>query len=158
MAEGKTPEDEAPEGLGGWLILVGIGSLIAPMRVVVLLLYSYSAIVGSGAWSAIAADNPWWAAVLVVEAAVNVALIAAWAVAAYLFFSKKRLFRPWYIGLLAFSLGFLVADTLVMKLVLPQVPLFDADTLRSFAQGAVAAAIWIPYMLASKRAAATFVR
>jgi len=157
MAQGKTLEEPAPEGLGGWLILVGIGIVIAPVRIVVLLVSSYGAVVGSGAWSVLAAERPWWAAVLVAETVINVGLIAAWLFGAYLFFSRRRLFRPWYIGLLAFSLGFLVADTLVMKLVLPEVPLFDAETVRSFAQGAIAAAIWIPYMLVSRRAAATFI-
>ena len=83
--------------------------------------------------------------------------VLVWLFIAFLFFSKKKLFPKLYIGMLLFSLVFIVLDALAIKMVMPSEPVFDPDTLKELLRTVVASAIWIPYMLVSKRVKATFI-
>jgi hypothetical protein len=88
----------------------------------------------------------------------NGALILAWTFMAFLFFSKKRTFPKWYIGIVVFTLFFIVVDALAIKSVLPNEPVFDPDTTKEFSRTLGITLIWVPYMLVSKRVKATFVK
>jgi|SRR5690625_350723 len=151
------------EGLRGWLILVGLGVVLSPLIMAITILPTYSHIFSSGLWSAVAtqtskAYNPAFAALLIVELTVNCALIVAWVFAAYLFFSKKKAFPKVFIGIVAFSLLFIIVDVCTVKALLPTVHIFDSNTMGQFVRSLIVALIWIPYMLISRRVQATFVR
>ena len=75
----------------------------------------------------------------------------------YLFFTKKRLFPKAYIAISLAAIAFILLDAGVAKLVIPAVPMFDTETVTNLVRASVAAAIWIPYMLVSKRVKATFI-
>jgi len=155
-------EDKNLEGLGGWLILVGIGVVVTPLRIGALLLKTFPPIFSGGAWEALTtpgyeAYSPLWAPILLSEIVINTGLVLVSLYLMYLFFSKRRVFPKWYIGILVFSLIFIVIDAWVVKLVMPNEPMFGPGTMKAFLQALVTSLIWIPYMLISKRVKATFV-
>ncbi len=88
----------------------------------------------------------------------NGALVFAWIFVAFLFFSKKKAFPKWYIGMLLFTLVFILVDAMAIKAVLPNEPIFDPETVKELGRTLIASFIWIPYMLVSKRVNATFVK
>ena len=158
VAEGKSLE-----GLGGWLVLVGLGIIVAPLRIIGLLFPIYYEIFSNGSWELLTtpgtdAYNSLWAPIIYGEIAINGALVVAWIFVGYLFFSKKKVFPKWFIGMLLFTLVFIVVDAFAIKLVLPNEPVFDPDTVKELGRTIIGSLIWVPYMLVSKRVKATFVK
>jgi len=150
------------QGLGGWLILVGIGAVVGPFQLLFIMATLYLPIFSDGTWSALTTAgseyyNALWAPILVGEIAFNTAMIAASFYLMYLFFSKQRNFPRLYIAIAVVSLVFIPIDAWFVSFVLPGEPMFDPETAKEFARTAVVALIWIPYMLVSKRVKATFV-
>ncbi|GIL04946.1 MAG: hypothetical protein BroJett031_14660 [Betaproteobacteria bacterium] len=156
-------EERNLEGLGGWLVLVGLGIIISPLRVIGIVFPVYSEIFSNGSWEALTtpgteAYNPLWAPILLGEMLINGGLVLAWIFVAFLFFSKKKAFPKWYIGMLLFTLAFILIDALAIKAVLQNGPVFDAETTEEFGRSLIVTLIWVPYMLVSKRVKATFVK
>ncbi|HEY9098724.1 MAG TPA: DUF2569 domain-containing protein [Thiobacillus sp.] len=155
-------EEKKLEGLGGWLILVALGIIISPLRIVGELFPIYADMFSNGAWAALTtpgteAYDPLWSPILSAEMVINGGLVLAWGFIAFLFVTKKRVFPKWYIGILLFTLVFIVIDALVIQAVLPNEPVFNADTTKEVGRTVFAVLIWVPYMLISKRVKATFV-
>lgn len=151
------------EGLSGWLILVGLGVILSPLIILGTVLPTYFEIFSNGAWGVLTtpgstAYNPMWAPLIIAEIVVNIGLVVAWVIAAALFCLKKKAFPKLYIGLFLFSLAFILLDAVAVKYVLPSVPVFDPATAQQFGRTLIAALIWMPYMLLSKRVKATFIR
>lgn len=156
-------EEKNLEGLGGWLALVGLGIIISPLRIIGQIFPTYSEMFSNGGWAALTTPgtevyNPLWAPILFGEMAINGGLVLVWGFIAFLFFSKKAVFPKWYIGILLFTLAFILIDALVIKAVLPNEPVFDAETTKELGRSLFVTLIWIPYMLVSKRVKATFVK
>lgn len=150
------------QGIRGWLILVALGVIIAPIRIAILMATTYPELFSDGTWQAITDQagqsyNPRLATLLIIEIVVNAAFIVAWLFAAYLMFTKKAFFPKWYIGLLLLSLVFIFLDTFFTTWAVPEVEMFDPDTVKEIAKTALDVVIWVPYMLVSKRVKATFV-
>jgi len=155
-------EEENLEGIKGWLILIAIGIVITPVRMVMSILPTYSEIFSTGIWDALTTQgsevyNSLWAPILILEILGNSGMLLVWLYIAYLFFSKKIIFAKWYIGIAIFSLAFIVADAFAIKLVMPDEPVFDPDTTKELFRSLFMVAVWVPYMLLSKRVKATFV-
>jgi len=155
-------EEKNLEGLGGWLILVGIGIIFSPLKIIASTFPIYSDLFSSGNWEMVTtpgseAYNPLWAPILLGEIFINCTLVIAWVFIAFLFFSKKSLFPKWYIGILLFTSAFILVDALAIKAVMPNEPVFDPYTLKEFGRTIIIAIIWVPYMLVSKRVKATFI-
>ncbi|MGF1794050.1 DUF2569 domain-containing protein [Photobacterium frigidiphilum] len=151
------------DGLGGWLILVGIGIIISPLRIVTLIFPIYTDIFSNGVWEVLTTPgtevyNSLWAPVLMGEVVINGGLVIAWLFMAFLFFSKKKVFPKWYISIMVFTLLFIFLDALAMNAVLPNEPVFDPETIQEFVRQLIATIIWVPYMLVSKRVQATFIK
>lgn len=153
---------EKLEGIGGWLILVGLGVVFSPIRIVKQVIPSYVEMISNGSWAALttpgsASYSPAWLPILLLESTINCALIVAWVVIAIQFFTKKARFPKLYISILCFTIVFQLFDAWVITLVRPSLEVFDRETVRELGRSVVAALIWIPYMLRSKRVKATFV-
>jgi hypothetical protein len=153
--------DQKLNGLGGWLILIGIGVVFGPLRLAFVLLTLYLPFFFDGTWELVTQPSSEYyvaglGSFLIVEIAVNFILMLASCYLAYLFFSKRAAFPRWFIGLAVFSLVYIVADALASAYVFPDEPMFDPDTLRELARSLITVTLWIPYMLISKRVAATF--
>jgi len=151
------------EGIRGWLILVAIGVVVSLIRILALIMTTYPEILTSGIWEALTVEgndafHPLWAPILTAEIIFNSALVLAWLYTAYLLFSRRRGFPNWYIGIAVFSLVLIICDAFAIKLVLPDEPVFDPETLKDVARSASMVLIWVPYMLVSKRARATFTK
>jgi hypothetical protein len=155
-------EEKNLEGIGGWLILVAIGIVITPIRIIMLVITTYSEIFSTGTWEALTTQgsevySPLWAPILIGEILINSGIILVWLYMAYLFFSKKKSFPKLYIGIAVFSLIFIIADAFAIKLVLPSEPVFDPDTVKELMRSLIMVVIWVPYMLVSKRVKTTFI-
>ncbi len=148
---------------GGWLVLVGFGLIVSPIRLIWSLFPMYFEIFTNGSWEVLTTPgtdvySSLWAPVLLAEIVLNCGLIISWLYAIYLFFQKKKAFPTVYITIAACSLAFIILDALAIAAVLPDEPLFDADTSKELLRGFISAFIWIPYMRISKRVKATFTR
>ncbi|WP_376690613.1 DUF2569 domain-containing protein [Wenzhouxiangella sp. EGI_FJ10409] len=155
-------ENRGPEGLGGWLILVGIGIVVGPFRMAFIMLETYRELGANGTWEILTTQGsgfyyPELAALIVVEMVVNLAILAASVYVAYLFFTKRRSLPAWYIGVAVFSLVFVLVDAIVVSAMLPDMPLLDSETAREMGRSLIQVCVWVPYMLVSKRVKNTFV-
>jgi hypothetical protein len=156
-------EHRKPSGLGGWLILVAIGLIFSPLRLVAFFLQTFVPLFQDGAWGALTTPGSeqyhvLWAPLLIFEIVANLGFIVAHVVLAFLFFRKSRLFPKTYIALALINLCFIIIDTWFVSFVLPDEPMLDPDTTKEIVRSLVSAAIWVPYMMVSKRVKNTFVK
>ncbi|WP_278043551.1 DUF2569 domain-containing protein [Legionella erythra] len=126
---------------------MAIGIVLSPIRIVNSLLTTYPQIFSSGTWEALTtkgsdAYNPLWGPVIIGELLINCILIMLLLYLAYMFFSKSRNFPKWFIGIAIFSMVFIVADAFAVKMVLPNEPVFDSDTIRELMRSVIVAVIW----------------
>ena len=153
----QTNDNDAPKGIGGWLILVAIGLAVAPVRLLKETIAPIHEMLTDGSWSALAEMYPYLGALMIGELVINSLLICGSFWLIYLFISKHYLFPRIYIVLIAMSLAFLLIDTWLVTWLVPEVPMFDEATILDLLRGTIVAMIWIPYMLVSRRVKATFV-
>lgn len=149
-------------GLGGWLILVGIGVVISPIRLLATLIPNYKPIFEDGTWEALTtkgseAYTPYFSSLLVGEIVFNTIMVAASIYLIYLFFSKHYFFPKLYIGIVVASLIFIPLDAWLVTKVFPSEPMFDPETTKELGRSLITGVIWVPYMLFSKRVKVTFV-
>jgi hypothetical protein len=149
------------EGLGGWLVLVAIGIVLSPLQIIILLSGSMD-MFSNGTWDVLTtpgteAYNSLWGPMIIAEMSINIGLIIAWIYIAFLFFGKKMAFPKWYISILLFTLVFIFIDALAVSSLIPNEPIFDADTGKEFIRSLFVVMVWVPYMMISKRVKTTFV-
>jgi len=154
--------EAALTGIGGWLIPVGIGLVARPVMSVVNLVRLAPAL-SAGAWDRLtdpsgAAYHPLWASVLLFEVAANVAIAVASVLLTALFIQRRRSFPRAFVALLAAQAVVILVDLAGAALV----PGGDAGSPASGVRLAVSAlassAVWICYVLRSRRVKLTFVR
>lgn len=150
------------KGLRGWLLLVAVGVILTPIRLIFVQLPEYNELFDDGTWDALTTVeseiyHPLWAPLLTGEIIFNFFMLFASLYLVYLFFSKHYLFPKVYIAIVLITLVFIPIDAWLVTLILPNEPFFDPQTLQEFIRVSVSALIWIPYMLVSKRVKATFV-
>lgn len=150
-------------GIGGWLILVAIGIVLAPLSISFDLFSTYIPLFINGSWSMLNNPNseiynPSLASFVVVELIANIVFVLICSYIAYLFFTKKQALPKWYIGFLILYPIFIIADAYFLTYILPEIPVFDQDTVTQVARSLITCAILIPYIMISKRVGATFTR
>jgi len=155
-------DNEVEKGIRGWLILVAIGVVLGPIRLLVTAIPVFQPIFTDGTWAALTTVgsevyNPLWAPLLIGEISYNVAIFLASLYLAFLFFTKHYRFPVVYISIVVVSLVFIVLDAWFIQFIVPNEPMFDPATLKEFLRVLIAGIIWVPYMLLSKRVKATFV-
>jgi hypothetical protein len=150
------------KGLRGWLILVGIGLIIAPLRISFTYGPMFYSIFTDGSFEVL--TNPsseqyhaLWGPLLIFEVIYNSSMVAVSVFLIYLFFTKNYLFPKVYIAMVLLSLFFIPLDAWLGSFVITDEPMFDPHTTKEFARTLVSAVVWVPYMLISKRVKATFV-
>ncbi|MFN3581823.1 MAG: DUF2569 domain-containing protein [Pseudomonas sp.] len=156
-------KDDELKGLGGWLILLGIGLVISPIRLLFVLIPTYKPIFEDGTWEAVTNPAsidyiPHLAVLLIGEMAANTVVILAFFYLIYLFFSKHYLFPKVLICVAAVSVIMIPLDAWLVTKVFPDEQMFDPETTKEFLRSLVFAGIWIPYMFLSKRVQQTFVK
>lgn len=156
MAQGEK------KGLGGWLILVGLGVVITPVKLLYNFIPVFVPIFTDGTWEALTNEesesyHPLFKSLLLGELTFNLCLVIATIYLIYLFFTRHYRFPVIYIAVLAVSIAVIPLDAWISSYVLPNEPIFDRETTTELARAAISGLIWIPYMLLSKRVKATFV-
>jgi hypothetical protein len=148
---------DGPEGIGGWLILPVIGLFVTPLRGLIQL-KDYAGISDSFPLLSSAQQT-----FIIIEILLSVALtIVLPVVLLVLLFSRKRSFPKLYAfwGISIFV--FIVADLMAVKALFGDmfaasgVELFEETTIQALIGGLVLAAVWVPYMLNSRRVRNTF--
>ncbi len=150
------------KGLGGWLILICFIILLTPPTIIFDVVPTYIEIFAEGTWqNIINVDSldysPLLATVIIIEIIYNFLMVLVSAILLYLFIAKNSIF-PWvFIVWFGSSLIFLPLDEWLIYIIYPKDPMFDPEILEGYFRELVGAAVWIPYMLKSKRVKATFV-
>lgn len=155
----------APRGLGGWLVLVGLGVVFAPFRILLTVYQDYYVPIASGTFRDFLdpSSEVYRAGVLeflIFEGAANAAMLLLTLLLVFGFFRTKTWFPRIYIFVILASVVVLFADSLGAMWLFPEVDsseVFDKVTVREIGRSVVSACIWIPYMLVSKRVKNTFV-
>ena len=151
------------EGLGGWLILVGFGLAVTPLRILVLVLKDLLPAMTGETWAMLTTPgteiyHPLWAPLLYFEVLGNLFFIGAALVLLVLFFKRKKIFPTLMIGFYLFNLVFIGVDAIVGEMIPFIAEQSDPESAKEVIRSVVGALIWVPYFLVSKRVKATFTR
>jgi hypothetical protein len=154
--------DPKLNGLGGWLVLVGLGLVFSPC----VLLFNLDHSIGSfSLWKWHALTNPdgvsyqpIWGPLLTLEFLGQITILTLDIFAIVLFFQKRRIFPRWFIALLAVNALFVVADAIGAQFMKTVSPALTASLSRNIMRSFIGCCIWIPYMLKSLRVKTTFIR
>jgi Protein of unknown function (DUF2569) len=154
--------DHKLNGLGGWLVLVGIGLVFSPCRLLFNIVHS-SGSFSLWKWHALTNPDgvsyqPIWGPLLTLELLGQISILTLEMFVIVLFFQKRRIFPRWFIALLAVNALFVVADAIGVQFLKTMPPGTMASLSRNIAQSFIGCCIWIPYMLKSLRVKTTFVR
>lgn len=154
---------ERVTGLGGWLIVVGIVIVVSPLLIIVTAYPPYIEMLTGGSWTYLttpgsAGYHPRWALVLFAEGLANLAMVLGWFAAGYLFLSRRRKFPDLYIGVLLFTIVYIMGDAIAVKSILPTQPAFSRETAAHLIATLIVCVLSIPYMLVSRRVRDNFVR
>lgn len=149
-------------GLRGWLILVGIGVVLTPIRLAFTGIPTFLPLFSDGTWEALTTPgsdyyHSGWFWLLSGEMLFNIVALLLSLLLAYWFFTRDHRFPKLYIALISLMLISILVDAWAVSLIVPDEPMFDDETGKDLYRTLLAAVIWIPYMLISKRVKATFV-
>ncbi len=150
----------ALNGLGGWLILVGVGILIAPFKMLFEMaktLPSY----GASTWASLTTTDGvsyhyLYAPTLLLELVTNIVFVVFGILLIWLFFSRKRWFPALFVLLTITHVAVIWGDALLARAI-PAVESRGGEWtshLRDFLAGL----LWVGYMFRSRRVQQTFVR
>ena len=161
--EAKNEKINELEGIKGWLILVGIGIVLSPLRLVVSLNQAYKPIFENGVWEKLTTEGsenyiPNFQTLIIGEGIYNTCLILVSIYLIYLFATKNNKFPKLFIAIGVASVIGLLADSYFTTLVISNVEVFDYETAKELTKTIVGYGIWIPYMLKSQRVKNTFVK
>ena len=149
-------------GLGGWLFFVGLGLLISPISVCSVLLTEFLPLFSTEFFSSVTSEIsedyiPGYSFLISYEILGSLILIFASFYLLFLYFKQSKFFPSYYIYLRLFAVIHIALDIIFFKMIFPEEPMFDPSTARDLSQGILSAAIWIPYMLRSRRVKNTFI-
>lgn len=162
--ESVNPYHYGPEGLGGWLILVGFGRVLAPFLLSRTILNTYLPIVASGELDKLSQPgnigySSLWRPTILFELCGNSIFLIFGIVLLILFFCRKKSFPKVFIAFSIITVLFAVADSALASQLQSSVSIdLKMNDPSQLVQSVVPALIWIPYMLKSVRVKNTFVR
>lgn len=155
-------DTDGPRGLGGWLILPIIGLFVSIVNIGRTLTEDTLPVFSDGTWQLLTSPGseyyvPGWGALIIVELLGNLLLLGAAVALIILVFSKSPRFPTFYIYFLVFNAVFVIGDVVAAHLVVALSAEESIDLGSQVLRAVLGAAIWIPYMLKSKRVKNTFV-
>lgn len=161
-AEGAAAEEgtlkAGPIGIGGWLLLPLLGLFLAPVRGVQYFA-SYGEVIAAWPFHGLSQSL-----VTVFELmSTAILLFAAHAILLLFMFKRLQIFPGWFMVWGATFPPVQIADPILVYLAFPEAfsdsdsVIFDGESVREISRSVWACAIWIPYMMRSKRVANTFV-
>jgi hypothetical protein len=157
------PSVDAPAGLngiGGWLILLAIGHVLLPLRFLKTGVDLIFTTMNTNSWRSLTDPieptyHAWWAPTLLFELFFNLGALIFAALLLTLFFTKRAAWPRAYVLFLIVNLMGAIIDIVVAGRI-PAAAQSVVTSISSLVPSIVAAAIWIPYVLLSKRVKATF--
>jgi hypothetical protein len=138
---------DGPKGIGGWLILPTIGTVVSPFAMAY-----WSFETGRALSTSLA---PTLLTFIAIETVFNISLVVAWIVAIVMLFKHKRIYPKLFVALLAIGLVGTAVDLVVVAAAFDV--RVDANDIKGLVRSVVGLAIWGPYMFISKRVLNTFV-
>lgn len=148
-----------PSGLSGWLILIAIGLVLTPITVFFSITeYNLPLLNDTETWREFADPNssyytPLFSFLVYFELIGNIIILLFSILFLYLFFTKKRLFPKIYFWFLIGNLLFIFIDEVLANSMFVFEEFAYQETLRQ----AIPCAIWLRYLVVSKRVKNTFV-
>jgi hypothetical protein len=157
----KKVEEEKYQKIGGWLILVGIGIVVNPIRLL-LPIGKLIPILFEGKWKILTtpgttAYHPMWAPSIIFELVGNIAFLVFSIVLAILFFQKRSVLPKVITTFLLLSLAFVVVDFLLANSIPVVASQGNQGPLGEIVRSIIVCLIWVPYFQISKRVKGTFV-
>ncbi|GBF50846.1 hypothetical protein LPTSP4_23730 [Leptospira ryugenii] len=155
-------ENERIKGIGGFLILVGLGLVFFPFRQGLEIIPTYYKLITDGSFTYLTtpgteAYNELWLPLFLFEMGYNALMILVSFGLIYLFFKKHYLFPKSYIAFALVPIVLIPLDAYMVTLVAKNETTFSVETNIELIRSIITAAIWVPYMIFSKRVKATFV-
>lgn len=159
----KVPIDDGrgPEGLGGWLILVGFGLVMNPIQFIGIVFNTYLDVFRSGAWQRLTDPasplyHALWGPTIVFET-VGHALFLAMSIASIcLFFLRSRWFPRAFIAMSLSNVVFLAVDLALMSSIPAVTTEERTAVMYKLPRVLFWTMIWSIYMLRSRRVKNTF--
>lgn len=163
MTQSYTQATNELEGIKGWLIFVGIGIVLAPLRLTVSISEAFKPLFENGTWeklTTIGSDSyiPNFQVLIYAEVIYNACLMITLIYLIFLFITKSKKFPKLFIAIGVASVIGIIVDSYLVTLVIANAEMFDAETAKDLAKTIIGYGIWIPYMLKSKRVKNTFVK
>lgn len=156
-------DDSKYEGIRGWLLLIVLGLCISPFLQAFFIFSNLNAVLQPGVWQALTtpgseAYHRLWAPVIIFEILMNVFFIGFEISLLFLLFRKSRLFPKSMIVYLLTVFALIALDYAASRAIPAVAAQDDPESRRVFVRAGISCAIWIPYLLKSKRVRVTFVR
>jgi hypothetical protein len=116
--------DNPPQGIGGWLILVAAGVIIAPINLLVGTFLSNLPIFADDTWSLLTDPEspvyvPWFGPLAVLEIVANLGFVFLGFTLIFLFFKKSDKFPATFVVVLLLNLVYLLVDAWLGGMVFP---------------------------------------
>ncbi|KZS39339.1 hypothetical protein AWE51_12415 [Aquimarina aggregata] len=152
-----------PLQIGGWLILISIGLILTPFKVIFQLFNSYEDFFGNNTWNYIIQDHKnlnelFYSLLVLLELTYNIVLVVFSILLIILFFKRRnilpRLMIIFYVG----TFLFLTFDSII-AFNLNTTLFTEAEKVQTFKEigtSFIRSIIWVPYFLISKRVKSTF--
>ncbi|WP_019027698.1 DUF2569 family protein [Colwellia piezophila] len=151
-------EKKEPWGFNGWLLLLGLGILLSPIRLINNFWTSYAPIIADGTMEDILFNaSLGFKSIVIIEIIANIGFLILSVYLIKLFFKKNVIFPKWYLIFAACTMIFLLADTLILSLMFPNIEFLTTDVQTALASCAVALCLWSPYLYQSTRSKNTFI-
>ena len=133
-------------GIGGWLVLPAIGLVVTPFAAILFIIIDLEAM----------EEMPRYQNLFASEIFFNVIIALFAVVTAFLFFSKNKMTPKVVIAFLVTNMALMLIETVMI--VQEFGSRVDSEAYTDLIRAVVAAAIWIPYFINSKRVQNTFVK
>ena len=155
--------DDAPRGLGGWLVLVGIGLCMSPFVTVGTMAIHWEGFFSLEVWQMFASPasssyRALYAPIVILEVLANASLLGLNLLALVLYFGRRRAFPKVLIALLLARIVVVVADSIAVPQLHFAAEVATDSTALDLSRVVLSGVIWSAYAVVSRRVKATFVR
>lgn len=157
----REERNRGPEGLGGWLILPAIGLVLTILKVGAHFGTQVAPLIADGTYAQLTTTgtehyHPLWLPLLLLEGGGNGALMVMAIAAICLYFMRSHWFPRVHIAFMLTNAALMVVLFFLGAKIPALMEVHDVQAVGEMARGLVGAAIWVPYMLTSKRVRNTF--
>lgn len=159
MEASESTNQNEPMDIGGWLLLIGFGIILSPIRLTINLWGVYIPLFSDGTMEDIMVNGSLiFVAIIIIEIIANIFFLLFSIYLIKLFFQKMNTFPKCYFVLALASTSFILIDSLAISLLFPDAEIFDSETVRGMISAAFALFIWSPYLFKSERSKNTFIK